>query len=117
MANPDFTISKVIIDNVDDYAPRARAIVDADDKTRNECRARACIGHRPIMGGGRFRMCLKGDVIEVVKGRKYPHGTLIEVSEMVDFRTPSYETLQYVVGTNGERVNADNCMVLITAQI
>jgi hypothetical protein len=49
-----------------------------------------------------------GDVVKVVKGRKYTRGTLIAVKEIYLFDTGYGQHIPYISGTNNEKISQYN---------
>ena len=49
-----------------------------------------------------------GDVVEVVKGRTIPKGTRKTISRFFDYKISYNQHIQYVVFTDGSKINIDN---------
>lgn len=116
MVNPDYTTERVEYDNLDYQDGRkGEPKIDATSETMNRVREKALLGHMPsFLRFGPWRDVHPGDVVEVVKGRKYPKGTLITIKETYVYTisgTYGHGDIDYILGTNGEKVACNNCIV------
>lgn len=119
MVNPDYTVERLFYDDYDYQGCDARLgepKIDASKETIGHVRARHVIGNTPWFDMNvRYKNAKIGDEIVVVKGRKYPKGTIITIADVVTFKYASYDTgTKYIIGTNGEKVQASNCIVIFT---
>lgn len=112
MVNPDYTLDKVFIDDMDRQDGMiGRATIDATDDTCEKVRAVNMVGKIPFISGIKYKGVRKGDIVEVIKGRKYNHGDLITVADYYNYKLP-YDTVDYIIGANGEKIASHNCKIL-----
>lgn len=118
MVNDDGTIDEILYDDTDrgNHA-WATPVKDATPEILTKVASKARVGNRAIVTPhyDNYKTVQKGDIVEVVKGRKYPKGTKIEVEKTSIYTVPNTygkKWIGYILGTNGEKVNADNCVVV-----
>ena len=114
MVNDDYTLDRVFIDDVDRYDGKiGRGVIDASDETHEKVREKLMVGRRPYISLHKFKGVKIGDVVEVVKGRKYNIGDEIEVADLYRY-TPPYgrDSVDYIRGTKGEKIQAKNCKII-----
>lgn len=117
MVNDDYSLDRVLIDDYDYQDGRVgNAKIDASDETCAKVRAKLMLGEMPYNAPERYKGVRAGDIVEVVKGRKYPIGMTITVKEYTNYRTPFYDVIPYIVGTDGEFIQAKNCKVIAVAE-
>ncbi len=112
MVNPDYTLDKVFIDDMDyQNGMIGRATIDATDDTCERVRANFMMGGKPFITTIKYKGVRKGDTVEVIKGRKYNIGDKIVVADFYRFELP-YDSVDYIVGTNGEKIASHNCKIV-----
>ncbi len=112
MVNPDYTLDKVFIDDMDyQNGMIGRATIDATEETCEKVRAVNMVGKMPFITTIKYKGVRKGDTVEVIKGRKYNIGDKIVVADFYRFELP-YDSVDYIVGTNGEKIASHNCKIV-----
>ena len=113
MVNDDYTLDRVFIDDVDRQdGYLGRGVIDASDETHEKVREKNMTGRRPYIAYHKFSGVKIGDIVEVVKGRKYTIGDEIEVADVYSYTLPyGRDTVDYIRGTNGEKIQAKNCKI------
>lgn len=113
MVNPDYSVERVVIDNTDYYDGRiGDARIDASDETAERVRARQMLGRRPFIAPERHLGVRAGDTVEVIKGRKYSIGDEIIVKDVYRYNLPYGDGVEYIHGTNDERIQMRNCKIV-----
>ena len=114
MVNDDYTLDRVLTDNVDRQDGYiGRGVIDASDETHEKVREKLMTGRRPYITHYKFRGVKIGDTVEVVKGRKYTIGDEIEVADLYSYTLPyGRDTVDYICGTKDEKIQAKNCKIV-----
>ena len=114
MVNDDYTLDSVLTDDVDRQDGYiGRGVIDASDETHEKVREKIMTGRRPYITHYKFRGVKIGDIVEVVKGRKYTIGDEIEVADLYSYTLPyGRDTIDYICGTKGEKIQAKNCKII-----
>ena len=114
MVNEDYTLDSVLTDDVDRQDGYiGRGVIDASDETHEKVREKLMTGRKAYISYNKFRGVKTGDVVEVVKGRKYTIGDEIEVADVYRYTLPyGRDTVDYICGTKGEKIQAKNCKII-----
>lgn len=120
MVNDDLTFENVYYDDADYGAERRLADprIDASEELIERVRQAHIVGKMPHFTGMEYQSARAGDVVEVVKGRKYPVGQKIVIAKTFEYFVHSYDRvgITYIVGTKGERIQAKNTVVCALGQ-
>lgn len=115
MANDDGTTEEIRYDDLDydaQYRRIGEPVLDASDEVCEKVRRVNVLNRMPKISSCDYRGVRIGDVVEVVKGRKYPKGTRFAVADFYTFRKNARVGIDYVRGINGERISADNVVIV-----
>lgn len=117
MVNEDGTTQEVKYDDLEYDSSRriGEPKIDASEEVIEKVRRVRLLGKTPRNSADIYKRVRAGDVVEVVKGRKYPKGTRITVKASYPFlidKGHKFVEMYYLLGTNGEKISAENTIIV-----
>ncbi len=109
MVNDDYTTEEIFYDDLD-YGREVRIGDPCIDCPKE---VRALVREKEVLGECGW-YAHRGDIVEVIKGKKYPIGMKMAVIDCKEVRFGSHMTLQIIFGSEKgiERIDADNVKII-----